>query len=103
MLELFLDGAVLLEALQVDPAEQEAEHDPVLVQHSSGHSAVAGLEEAVGDDAQTPGVVGHFAQVWKFQIKFCYLVAGSLDPKFLQIATVPSPHYMRFDYKLLPW
>ena len=63
MLELFLDGAVLLEALQVDPAEQEAEHDPVLVQHSSGHSPVAGLEEAVGDDAQAPGVVGHFAQV----------------------------------------
>ena len=63
MLELFLDGAVLLEALQVDPAEQEAEHDPVLVQHSSGHSAVAGLEEAVGDDAQAPGVVCHFTQV----------------------------------------
>jgi hypothetical protein len=30
MLELLFDGAVLLQPLQVDPAHQEGEHDPVL-------------------------------------------------------------------------
>ena len=62
MLELFFDGVILLEALEVDPADEESEHDPVFVEHSSCNATVAGLEKAGGDQVQPLRVVGVLAQ-----------------------------------------
>jgi hypothetical protein len=70
VLELLLDGAVLLQALQVDPAEQKGEDNTVLVEHAPGYPAVAGLEEAGRDHVQTLRVVCHLAKVWKISRKF---------------------------------
>ena len=63
MLELFFDGVVLLETLEVDPAEEDCEDDPVFVEHSSGNATVASLEQPGGDQVQPLRVVGVLAQV----------------------------------------
>ena len=68
MLELLLNGAVLLQHLQVDSAEQEGEDDPVLMKHASSDPSVTSLKESRCNHVQPLRVVRDFAKIYNNRI-----------------------------------